>query len=137
MNKFLSYGLTAVVAGFLTYTIMPEKIETVEVEKVVEKIVEKQVDVSKKKITKPDGTIIEETNVSSNTQSNETSKEETYKKTETNPKRILVYVGQDILHPANREFIAGFSYRLWGPLDVGGQYNSKGHGLYATIGIRF
>lgn len=132
-----SIVMAFVLGGVVTYFFLPERIETKIVEKVVDRQVDRQIDVKTKKTTSPDGTIVEEKQISSNTKTDETVSEKQFQKTETNPKRLLVYVGKDILHPADRSYIAGFSYKLWGPLDVGAQYNSKGNGIYGTIGIRF
>ncbi len=135
MNKYLIAIGLFVAGGLTTYFILPAKIETVIETKIVEKQVDRHVDVVTKKTTKNDGTIVEEKHIVSDTKTVEDTKENKYRKTETNPKRLLVYVGKDPL--TQRAYIGGFSYQLWGPLDVGAQYSVLNKKFYITVGIRF
>lgn len=54
----------------------------------------------------------------------------------TNPRRLVLFAGIDLLRLDARVYYGGFSYNVWGPLTIGGIAGSNGL-LVPTIGIRF
>ncbi len=125
-NKYVQLLGCLVAGGLLTYLFLPTKIETHEVEKIVNRdVIVHQV----KTITK-DGkiTIITDTQ----DKSKEASTEKTLKQTTMNQKRLLVYGGINPIH--QDKWLAGASYNVWGPVDIGYVYQD---GNYITLGARF
>ena len=135
MNKYIVAVLIFLAGTVAGYYIMPSKIETVQTEKIVEKVIHEKTDTHKTKITKPNGTIIEKEDSTTVSKTDEESQEKTDKKIITNPKKLNIYVGINPLKP--NDYIAGFNYDVTGPLNVGIQYNKEGNGIYGTLGIRF
>lgn len=128
-----------------------------EIIKEVVKEIEKEVVRSEKRVVReevfPDGRILREEIYESNEEQISRIKEnernryeellasrtkETEERTEriktiTNPKKLDVFAG---INPGDRTFLGGFSYNLWGPLNVGTVVTQGGE-IYPTIGIRF
>jgi hypothetical protein len=139
-----------------------DKIVEVEVIKWKDKIVEKIIEVSKKTYKKtviiklPDGTYKEEIIEYSSTEElarlEESLKEryqselkekekqweeEKSKLTEiTNQKRIKTYVGINVVKWTDKEYLGGFQYKVWGPVNVGAEVTTKGN-LFPVVGLEF
>lgn len=117
-----------VVGGVLTYFVLPERV------KIEEKEVLKYVEVAKKteKITKPDGTVIEKT------EENSKAKEENNSKNIeiVNQRRFKIFGGYNVAKPLEKEWTLGSLYKIWGPLNIGIEANSKGQ-VYGLVGIEF
>lgn len=110
----------------LTYLFLPKKIETHEVEKVVNR----NIIVHKIRTVLKDGTIT--TITDSHDLSHEIQRESTKKTVGLNQKRLLVFGGIDPLH--RDDWIVGMSYNLLGPVDIGASYRE---GVLITAGLRF
>lgn len=125
-NKYVMSLLALVLGGLLTYLFLPTNIETHE----IEKIINRDVVIHSVKTIRPDGTVTIITDTKDH--SLEAVKDVSKKITGYNGKRLLVYGGINPIH--TDKWLAGASYNIWGPVDIGYVYAS---GNYITLGGRF
>lgn len=173
ITTLMRYIVVAFIVGAAVYFVKPEvikkEVEIVEVEKEVEKIIEVEIEklvettivkeilvASKKttrKITYPDGTVIEESIEESSTQQLDRLKEslsisydaklqekekeiENLRKTtitKTNTKRAMLNFGYDVL---SQNYAVGTHYNVWGPFTIGATVTTNGE-VYPSVGIKF
>lgn len=143
LNKWTLYAFLSglIVAGLAVYFLMPTKIETHEVEKVVERVVNRDVVKHSVKTVYKDGTVtvVTDTQDKSKEVAKEILKESTKKTVGLNSKKVLIYTG---INPLERsKWLVGASYNFLGPIDVGfvyiGSQDSYKHSGFVTAGLRF
>ncbi len=125
-NKYVQLVSALLIGSALTYLFLPTKIETHE----IEKIVNRDVVAHSVKTIRPDGTVTVVTDTKD--LSRETVKDVSKKQVGYNGKKLLVYGGMSPIH--RDRYVVGGSYNVYGPIDIGVSYQS---GIYITVGLRF